>query len=80
MGETAEVDWDFLDRIYENRDLRPRPVSEEERVGFAFEASKYHDAVIMPWYRNQDQPQVSLLLCVLNFVTFINRRSYVIIF
>jgi hypothetical protein len=57
-GCLAEVDWGFLDRIYENRDLRPRPVPEEERVNFTFEAAKYHDAVIMPWYRNQDQPQV----------------------
>jgi hypothetical protein len=57
-GSVAEVDWGFLDRIYENRDLRPRPVPEEERVNFTFEAGKYHDAVIMPWYRNQDQPQV----------------------
>jgi endoribonuclease Dicer len=54
------VDWNFLERIYENRDLRPYPVPEEERVGFTFEAAKYHDAVVMPWYRNQDQPQVSL--------------------
>ncbi|GLG98532.1 Endoribonuclease Dcr-1 [Gryllus bimaculatus] len=53
----AEVDWDFLDRIYENRDLRPRPVPQEERANFAFDPVKYHDAVIMPWYRNQDQPQ-----------------------
>jgi len=59
-GSTAEVDWNFLERIYENRDLRPYPVPEEERIGFTFEATKYHDAVIMPWYRNQDQPQVSL--------------------
>ncbi|KAJ9599475.1 hypothetical protein L9F63_010045, partial [Diploptera punctata] len=56
-GEVAEVDWEFLDRIYENRDLRPCPVPEEERASFTFEAAKYHDAVIMPWYRNQDQPQ-----------------------
>ncbi|XP_021929010.1 endoribonuclease Dcr-1-like isoform X4 [Zootermopsis nevadensis] len=56
-GSIAEVDWDFLDSIYENRDLRPRPIPENERTNFIFEAEKYHDAVIMPWYRNQDQPQ-----------------------
>jgi endoribonuclease Dicer len=59
------VDWGFLDRIYENRDLRPHPVPEEERVNFVFEAGKYHDAVIMPWYRNQDQPQVGSLISYL---------------
>ncbi|XP_067013187.2 endoribonuclease Dcr-1 [Anabrus simplex] len=53
----AEVDWEFLERIYENRDLRPHPIPQEAREGFTFEAAKYHDAVIMPWYRNQDQPQ-----------------------
>jgi hypothetical protein len=68
-GSTAEVDWNFLERIYENRDLRPYPVPEEERVGFTFEAAKYHDAVIMPWYRNQDQPQVSL------FTSYRNRAT-----
>lgn len=61
-GSIAEVDWDFLDGIYENRDFRPHPIPEEERTSFTFEAEKYHDAVIMPWYRNQDQPQVSLIV------------------
>ncbi|XP_063233868.1 endoribonuclease Dcr-1 isoform X2 [Bacillus rossius redtenbacheri] len=55
--ERVEVDWQFLDRIYMNRDLKPQPVPEEEREGFQFDANKYYDAVIMPWYRNQDQPQ-----------------------
>ena len=73
-GSTAEVDWNFLERIYENRDLRPYPVPEEERVGFTFEAAKYHDAVIMPWYRNQDQPQVSL------FTSYCNRgRQHLVV-
>nr|CAD7454255.1 unnamed protein product [Timema tahoe] len=52
----ACVDWEFLDRIYDNRNLTPCPVKEEERTGFVFDSSRYHDAVIMPWYRNQDQP------------------------
>lgn len=26
---------------------------------FEFDSEKYRDAVVMPWYRNQDQPQVS---------------------
>ncbi|CAG2055840.1 unnamed protein product, partial [Timema podura] len=52
----ACVDWEFLDRIYDNRNLTPCPVKEEERAEFVFDSSRYHDAVIMPWYRNQDQP------------------------
>lgn len=54
---TAVVDWEFLDRIYDRRNLSPKPVSEEKRKEFMFEAFKYQDAVVMPWYRNQDQPQ-----------------------
>lgn len=52
------MDWEFLDRIYDKRDLSPQPISEEVRKSFVFEAQKYQDAVVMPWYRNQDQPQV----------------------
>lgn len=52
------MDWEFLDRIYDKRDLSPKPISEEDRKEFVFEAQKYQDAVVMPWYRNQDQPQV----------------------
>lgn len=55
-GETV-VDWDFLNSIYENRNLVPRIIPEENRKDFAFKPEMYQDAVVMPWYRNQDQPQ-----------------------
>jgi len=55
----VSVDWDFLECIYQNRNAVPTKVPEEERKNFKFDSSKYHDAVIMPWYRSQDQPQVS---------------------
>lgn len=64
-----EVDWDFLDLIYENRDLHPHPVPETKRQDFAFDPVKYYDAVVMPWYRNQDQPQVST--CVVDVLNVI---------
>ncbi|XP_003706496.2 endoribonuclease Dcr-1 isoform X1 [Megachile rotundata] len=51
------VDWEFLECIYNNRTTVPTKVPEEDRKDFKFDASKYQDAVIMPWYRNQDQPQ-----------------------
>jgi endoribonuclease Dicer len=54
----VSVDWDFLECIYQNRNAVPTKVPEEERKSFKFDSSKYHDAVIMPWYRSQDQPQV----------------------
>lgn len=52
------IDWDFLECIYNNRNAAPTKVPEEERKNFKFDPSKYYDAVIMPWYRSQDQPQV----------------------
>ncbi|KAG8223500.1 hypothetical protein J437_LFUL004968 [Ladona fulva] len=56
--EWIEVDWDFVDLIYGCKgESKPAPVCEEERKSFQFDASLYHDAVVMPWYRNQDQPQ-----------------------
>ncbi|XP_046835523.1 endoribonuclease Dcr-1 [Vespa crabro] len=51
------IDWDFLECIYDNRNAASTKVPEEERKNFKFDASKYYDAVIMPWYRSQDQPQ-----------------------
>ncbi|XP_015607218.1 endoribonuclease Dcr-1 isoform X2 [Cephus cinctus] len=56
-GPDVNVDWDFLDCIYKNRNTVPNQVPEKDRKYFKFDPSKYHDAVIMPWYRNQDQPQ-----------------------
>lgn len=55
--KTTQIDWNFLDVIYKNHDLMPKVVPEETRVNFQFESEKYQDAVVMPWYRNQDQPQ-----------------------
>lgn len=53
----VEIDWKFIDLIYENRDVRPRTVPEAERESYQFDRTQYRDAVVMPWYRNQDQPQ-----------------------
>ncbi|KAK3931803.1 Endoribonuclease Dcr-1 [Frankliniella fusca] len=57
QDSAAVVDWEFLDCIYDRRNLSPKPVAECERKDFKFDACKYQDAVVMPWYRNQDQPQ-----------------------
>ena len=35
---------------------------DDNRSNYEFDYKKYEDAVVMPWYRNQDQPQVSHLL------------------
>lgn len=62
------MDWEFLQLIYSRREEMPHIIPDKERECFTFDAVKYHDAVVMPWYRNQDQPQVHLL-----FISFINK-------
>ncbi|XP_018346016.1 PREDICTED: endoribonuclease Dcr-1 [Trachymyrmex septentrionalis] len=56
-GSDVSVDWNFLECIYQNRNAVPTKIPEEDRKNFKFDPSKYYDAVIMPWYRSQDQPQ-----------------------
>ncbi|GAB6029285.1 Endoribonuclease Dicer, variant 3 [Chamberlinius hualienensis] len=51
------IDWSFVDIILGQKDLKPRIVSQDERANFKFDPKKYEDAVVMPWYRNLDQPQ-----------------------
>ena len=51
------IDWGFLRTIASLATRRLRSLPDGERSGFTFDASDYEDAVIMPWYRNQDQPQ-----------------------
>ncbi|CAO1434532.1 unnamed protein product [Diamesa serratosioi] len=54
---TIEVDWLFLKLIQENVNSVPTYVTNVERNGNIFDHNTFKDAVVMPWYRNQDQPQ-----------------------
>ena len=51
------IDWEFLRRIHAETHSKLGLVTDEDRAGFEFNENDYKDAVIMPWYRNQDQPQ-----------------------
>lgn len=53
----VDVDWSFLELIAEKCDLMPQEVPEPVRKTQEFDREKFRDAVVMPWYRNQDQPQ-----------------------
>ncbi|XP_045117538.1 endoribonuclease Dcr-1-like isoform X2 [Portunus trituberculatus] len=55
--DTDSIDWEFVRKIQAEGDPRPVPPLEEARQKFHFQHSLYEDAVVMPWYRNQDQPQ-----------------------
>jgi len=56
-GNPPIIDWRFLSLISSLATRKLRSLPDEERAGFTFDATDYTDAVIMPWYRNQDQPQ-----------------------
>lgn len=51
------VDWSFLELIADKCDQMPQEVPESIRRAQTFDREKFSDAVVMPWYRNQDQPQ-----------------------
>ncbi|CAH0384189.1 unnamed protein product [Bemisia tabaci] len=55
--DSVHIDWDFLDIILQRGNEKPRLIPEEERISFKFNEQLYADAVVTPWYRNQDQPQ-----------------------
>lgn len=51
------VDWHFLEVIAANINISPQFVPDEVRKEQPFDPNKFKDAVVMPWYRNQDFPQ-----------------------
>lgn len=57
QNNDVNVDWQFLNLISNNFNKMPEPISDETRQSQEFDANKFRDAVVMPWYRNQDQPQ-----------------------
>lgn len=55
--DRVNVDWTFLELIAEKCDQMPQEVPEAIRKERTFNREQFRDAVVMPWYRNQDQPQ-----------------------
>lgn len=51
------IDWDFLELIEKKSSMMPSAVTDDLRKSIEFDANTFKDAVVMPWYRNQDQPQ-----------------------
>ncbi|XP_017874916.1 PREDICTED: endoribonuclease Dcr-1 isoform X2 [Drosophila arizonae] len=56
-ADSRIIDWQFLELIQATGNMMPQPVPDEERQKQSFDAQRFQDAVVMPWYRNQDQPQ-----------------------
>ena len=51
-----DIDWSFVSLIKRHKESPPDSSSPEERKNFLFDANKYNDAVVIPWYR-KDKPQ-----------------------
>lgn len=56
-SNAMDVDWNFLQVIADNCDVLPTNVPDDVRAAQPFDPNRFRDAVVMPWYRNQDQPQ-----------------------
>ncbi|XP_050071752.1 endoribonuclease Dcr-1 [Anopheles maculipalpis] len=57
-SDDVMVDWEFVEKIATNvHRSGPTFIPDEARQGYTFDVSKFRDAVVMPWYRNRDQPQ-----------------------
>ncbi|KAK6047796.1 hypothetical protein COOONC_14697 [Cooperia oncophora] len=46
----------YVEEVVQMMGDTPRIPSEEERRNFVFKPEDYRDAVVMPWYRNIEQP------------------------
>ncbi|XP_035894675.1 endoribonuclease Dcr-1 [Anopheles stephensi] len=58
QSDEVVVDWEFVEKIATNvHRSGPTFIPDEARQGYTFDVSKFRDAVVMPWYRNRDQPQ-----------------------
>ena len=51
------IDWDFLTAIDYEKCVKLETMSEEDRLNHPILEEDFQDAVVTPWYRNQDQPQ-----------------------
>ncbi|XP_056646344.1 endoribonuclease Dcr-1 [Diorhabda sublineata] len=53
----VKVNWKFINLIFTLLNRIPAFIPDEKRANYIFNPELYRDAVVMPWYRNQDQPQ-----------------------
>lgn len=54
MGTNPEVEWDYAKKVI---DFYEGSTEKDEKIDFIFDKGVFEDAVVMPSYRNKDQPQ-----------------------
>lgn len=64
-----KIDWKFLDVIYSQPHIQPKFKLDENRGSVEFNDEAYKDAVVMPWYRNQEQPQYFYVAEICRFLS-----------
>lgn len=65
----VRIDEDFLNVIYKHPANFSQFKADEERKGWTFDDAAFQDAVVMPWYRNQDQPQFFYVAEICKFLS-----------
>ncbi|XP_033733992.1 LOW QUALITY PROTEIN: endoribonuclease Dicer-like [Pecten maximus] len=56
-GSDYFVDWEFIELVKHSKQTVKRNIYDSKREVFEFKRQEYEDAVVMPSYRNIDQPQ-----------------------
>lgn len=60
-GEAFSVDWSLMKEVSPIPDDFLKPPPEERRKAFKFVESDYRDAVVVPWYRPENEGLVRIL-------------------
>lgn len=56
--------------MHKSKDKKLSIISNEDRKNFQPDLEVLKDAVVTPWYRNQEQPQVLLSIFKTNLIIF----------
>ncbi|KAL5233188.1 hypothetical protein ACI65C_000598 [Semiaphis heraclei] len=67
-----DIDWKFLDNMHKCKDNKLSIITNEDRIHFQPDIEVLKDAVVTPWYRNQEQPQY---FYVAEICTHLNPKS-----
>lgn len=51
-----KLDYTYVRNVVASIDEIPRVPADAERRAFHFDAARFQDAVVMPWYRDRDHP------------------------
>ncbi|GMR41734.1 hypothetical protein PMAYCL1PPCAC_11929, partial [Pristionchus mayeri] len=65
-SEEYRLKMDYVREVVNNMEEMPRVPTEEKRKEFKFVASEWEESVVMPWYRNVQQPTFFYVVDILS--------------